>query len=58
MFTLHEWDPNTHRFTDWLLSRLTQTYTLFVGQVAPELQGSGPSVTADYLTRSAPGHEG
>jgi hypothetical protein len=32
MFTLHGWDPNTKRVTDWLAARLQETYPLFAGK--------------------------
>jgi hypothetical protein len=32
MFTLHGWDPHTQRVSDWLATRLQQTYSLFAGK--------------------------
>ena len=32
MFTLHGWDPSTHRVRDWMAERLRQTYPLLAGR--------------------------
>jgi hypothetical protein len=32
LFTVHGWDPNTHRVEDWLAARLQETYPLFAGK--------------------------